>query len=80
MNFEYKKPHTRLTHENTNNVMTGGTCNLSEYAPIMMAIIPMKITYMMYLIVVASALNVHLAFAKKENVTAVQNAMKLESA
>jgi len=33
----------------------------------------------MYLNVVASALKVHLALAKKEKVTAVQKAMKLET-
>lgn len=33
----------------------------------------------MYLIVVASALNVHFAFAKNENVTATQKAVKFDN-
>ncbi len=45
----------------------------------MTATMPMKNTYMIYRIVVASEPNVHFAFAKKEKVTATQNAIKLES-
>lgn len=45
----------------------------------MTATMPMKNTYMMYRIVVASEPNVHFAFAKKEKVTATQNAIKLDS-
>lgn len=39
----------------------------------------MKNTYIMYLMVVASALKVHLALAKKDTVTAMQKATKLEN-
>ena len=40
----------------------------------------MKNTYIMYLIVVALALKVHLALAKKDTVTAMQKATKLDNA
>jgi len=45
----------------------------------MTATMPMKNTYIMYLIVVASESKVHFALAKKEKVTATQNAIRLES-
>lgn len=53
---------------------------LSPIHPTVDAIAPIKNTYIMYLMVVASESNVHLAFTKNENVTATQNAPKLASA
>lgn len=66
--------------ENTTSVSIGLTLNSSANQPIREAIAPMKNTYIMYLIVVALALKVHLALAKKDTVTAMQKATKLDNA
>lgn len=79
MYLEYMKPQTRLIAENTTSVSIGLILKQSASQPIMEAIAPMKNTYIMYLIVVALALKVHLALAKKETVTAMQKATKLEN-
>lgn len=60
-------------------MITGFIFIRSAYEPIMTATIPIKNTYIMYRMVVASEPNVHFAFAKKEKVTATQNAIKLDS-
>ncbi len=69
----------RLITENEIRVITGLIFMSSAYQPTIAAIIPMKKTYIMYRMVVASELKVHLALAKNENVTATQNAAKLEN-
>lgn len=60
-------------------VIAGLIFILSAYQPTAVAIIPMKKTYIMYRMVVASELNVHLALAKNEKVTATQKAAKFEN-
>lgn len=69
----------RLIKEKTTSVIIGFTSNWSANQPIREAMAPMKNTYIMYLMVVASALKVHFALAKKDTVTAMQKATKLES-
>jgi hypothetical protein len=73
------KPQIRLIKEKTTSVIIGFTSNWSANQPIREAMAPMKNTYIMYLMVVASALKVHLALAKKDTVTAMQKATKLEN-
>jgi len=73
------KPQIRLINENAINVNSGGSEQLSEAQPTLVATVPMKNTYIMYLKVVASDEKVHFALAKKEKVTATQNAPKLAS-
>ena len=80
MNFENRNPQTRLIPENKIMVAIGLKFMVSPIQPIDEAIAPMKNTYIMYLMVVASESNVHLALAKNEKVTAMQNAPKLASA
>lgn len=73
------KPHIRLINEKQTSVAIGGMLVLSAIQPIRDAMAPMKNTYIIYLMVVASRLKVHFAFAKKEILTAIQKATKLES-
>lgn len=73
------KPQTRLMAENTTSVSKGLILNSSANQPITEAIAPIKNTYIMYLMVVALALKVQRALAKKDTVTAMQKATKLDN-
>lgn len=68
----------RLIIENITRVTTGLTFISSAIQPTKDAIAPIKATYIMYLMVVASELKVHFALIKKERVTAIQKAIKLD--
>jgi len=80
MNFEYKKPVTRLNPEKNTRVIIGGTHKISAIYPIIAAINPMKTTKEIYFPDVTFDLKVHLAFAKKLNVTATKKATKFAMA
>lgn len=78
--MEKRKPQNRLIPENKMMVTIGFKFMVSPIQPIVDAMAPMKNTYIMYLIVVASESKVHFALAKKEKVTAMQNAPKFANA
>jgi hypothetical protein len=79
MYLEYINPQIKLIAEKTIKVMIGEIFIRSAQKPTKTAISPMNNTYIMYFMVVAFALKVHFALAKKEKVTATQNAAKFES-
>ena len=66
--------------ENVISVIIGAICDLSAAQPIDALSVPMNMTYIRYLIVVAFALNVNRAFAKKLKLTATTNPERLPSA
>lgn len=73
-------PHTRLMMENVIRVITGAICDLSAAQPTVALSAPMNVIYIKYLSVVAFALNVNLAFAKKLKLTATTNPERLPRA
>ena len=77
MNFEYINPATRLNDEKVARVTIGYASIDSAIYPIRPAISPINNTNTIYRPEVACDLNVHLEFAKKLKVTAIQNANTL---